>query len=347
MAIPSKEDFDDCLKCLSEFHADELKSKYTRQITILTDPELTITPTIESVSEFLESLKEILDRKVSAVISTKVYKWLNDQEAYKRAFKSAFRLNVKETSSSDDNMVQHYLRYFETITEEQAAAILNFGPSPKTSEIEVQKYQSKFNEESTRLKRFHREIKASMDFQHGKLLYDIIHSLKIYYYYDVEKYINFKKEQLNLAKDTKKSIDKLLLKFNTDSEYEIYLNNKSSWFKSLKRSSIEIEEMLIFSKTNLTPIERKGPSQAERLLVYNLWRAFKKEFEKSQNNSSKSTSISHFLSLEGISNPIELGAIEKLIKKWNKQYKASELEKRNQREYIESLRQVKKLYRVM
>ena len=172
--------------------------------------------------------------------------------------------------------------------------------------------------------------------------------MSIYYFNDIDTYLENQKEQDKIAKKAKEAIDKYLDVIQTPSSFNLHDRVNEPLFRALTRASLEIEDILEESGFEFKPLQRGGFTARERLLVFNLWKSFQRVLALSGlKRTSNASSITHLLSLEGIDNPIEKRTIEKLIQGWKRQqYKQREMAQETPIEKQILRNEIKKRYRV-
>ena len=166
-------------------------------------------------------------------------------------------------------------------------------------------------------------------------MYHTVSALNIYYFSDIDTYLVHQREQDNIAKKAKEAIDCYLDIVNIPSTFNLHDKGNGSLFRALTKASLAIEDILEASSFEPKPIQRGGLTARERLLVFNLWKTYRRySIHLGKRGISHASSITHLLSLEGIANPIEKRTIEKLIQGWRTQ-------QTRQREIIQKVAQDK------
>lgn len=324
MAVPSNEEFIKAINLCAEYDAIELAEQFWESSSIsapyseiltetyfrMSDQGLSkqtifkqrlndllnhgkckLEPTFQDAKDFVNTEDELLQQKWASITKTPAVIWLFNQPSTSRALKSAFG---KSTMSDEE------------ITGRKINLLLR--PSINSSQEKIQG--------GLEQKDFEDRLKRSIKRNRGTFFADLLEALRIYFYQNINDYNEAYRQEKIVSIELKNNISSLLNLIKSQQSFEIHNKSHNKLERLLERTSLEIEDLIETSGRKFRPLERGGETAKERLLVFNLWKAFQKEFKYKRVQSSKSTAINHFLSLEGIANPIEQRAIEKAIQGW-------------------------------
>lgn len=355
MAIPTKEDFEIYLHQMSDFNANELLPEYYGDPqTILGGKTFLIKPIPDDVREMVNKVNQVLNRKYKELENLTVHKWLYQQEAFRRAEKAAaanisLEKRTDLTNKTTENLyVESFLKAYQGMSFDEYIDSLRKYDYKDYSDEELKNKFERINSEKERFVRFEGVIKRYITSQRFEWLHHTVSALSIYYFNDIDTYLENQKEQDKIAKKAKEAIDKYLDVIQTPSSFNLHDRVNEPLFRALTRASLEIEDILEESGFEFKPLQRGGFTARERLLVFNLWKSFQRVLALSGlKRTSNASSITHLLSLEGIDNPIEKRTIEKLIQGWKRQqYKQREMAQETPIEKQILRNEIKKRYRV-
>lgn len=335
MAIPKKEDFQSCLELLEEFNGIDLMENYfdlslvppsdvyaldvkdllsvergkpkiaaAFQTLLSHRPDtFLIKPTHESVGEYIDSLNKLREEKWTKIKSEKVIRWLDSQPVWKRICEKAFP--EKKVTESKWDIKDRYINYFLKGYEADKN-----GAMPDSHHDLFDWYSERF----WWRKKFREQLLDDMTRNWDQWLYDVIRALAIYHYTDIEVYLVNMRNKYKLAEKAKKELDIYINAEEIEKDFLLYSSDDITMHRVISQASQKLEDSVMLAEYVFKPIERGGETAKEGVLIYNIWSAFQKEL--GTHSSSKSTVITHFLSLEGVENPIEQRAIEHRIKGW-------------------------------
>lgn len=351
MSVPSKQDFEDCIKLLSNFNLRELKSEFTRDIGI--DDILDINPTYDEVKQYVLRERDLVDKKWEEITSSNLMIWLLEQPSFKRAYRSAFgRIKDEQPEKVIEQRIDYFLKIYN-YNHNKADLIKNkhayreLFSNGKLIDKKADAYIEARNTVASKHNSFISGVKRAMNRARGDFWSDLVTALKIYYYSDIELFNASTKEKINQALKTKREITKLLMYLSNPSDFYVRDNfeDKKQW-KICNRAVLELEDLIDSHGNSFQPLERSGRTARERLLVFNLWETFQRQFAYSKKRTSKATAINHILSLEGIENAIEQRTIEKLIQGWKEKRRNLSIKRGNEGDYWEKRKELKRQFRV-
>lgn len=324
MAVPSNEEFIKSINLFFEYDALELaehfwdlssisgstsemlakiyskmsEQGYSREIIfkkrlddLLTYGKFNLKPTYQNAKDFVITEDELLQQKWNSITKSPAVVWLLNQPSTSRALKSAFG----KSSLSDEEITHRKVNFLlrPSINSRQEKSL-----------------------DGLEQKDFEGRLVRSIRRKRGTFFADLLGSLRIYFYQDINGYNESYRQEKMVCIELKNNISSLLDLIKAQQSFEIHNNAYNKLERLLERTNFEIEDLIEAADSKFRPLERGGQTAKERLLVFNLWMTFQKEFKYRGVQSSKSTAINHFLSLEGIANPIEQRAIEKAIQGW-------------------------------
>jgi hypothetical protein len=350
MAVPTEQQFNKCLDLLDRYDLVELAESYWKEPdwtgglrlierkregfnegsardrckNLLSMGQTTIKPDQNEIKAFVTECVALTNKKTDEIYECEAIKWLNSQVGYKMARKSLFGESYNKPI------------YDSELVDRVTSNIINSIDIDAPEEIKQ--------------KRLNRRLQRMIEGNHGIFLSSILKAFKIYFYSDINVYMEKRKQSGGLAEKAKQNIDSLIEIETTLEEYQgrkIEENHDNyRVIRLLKRASLELEDISKDFDMRLKLIEKGNKTAKERLLVFNLWSAFRKYFAYEQKSSTKATAISHLLYIEDIENPITQRAVEKMIQGWRSKSKKIATKKKEDANLISERIKLKKRFRV-
>jgi len=298
MGIPSDDDFNRAIEALDSFDAHgSLKELYILNETEseeidyrLKHGDIQFSPTIENIEKFADAVFQVINQKAVQIKTMPAVSWLRKQYSYSLATKNVLGYTPNFDTFSND--------YREYIVDKLSEGLKEHGYEGDNHS----KFQSK--------------ISFYVNMRHGDYLKGVLSAFQRYFYTEIDSYRENIQSAKTQAEKAKSHIDTLIDIEETLSIFpELNRNlgnmNYEKIIRLLKRTSLELGYISNGDNNSYNPIQKHDERAKERMLIFCLWRHFRK-----YKNSSNTTAISNMLTIEGVENQITQRAIDNLISKW-------------------------------
>jgi hypothetical protein len=240
---------------------------------------------------FVEAINAYLTKQALVLATMPAINWLRSQYSFKLATKSVLKRNLNLETIFDDYK-SHALKKL-------------------TSGFDQNIYDDK-----EKFNRLNSRAKSLVSKNYGGYLKGVISAFHRYFYTEIDSFRENIQSAKIQAEKAKSHIDTLIDIEETLSIFpELNRNlgnmNYEKIIRLLKRTSLELGYISNGDNNSYTPIQKHDERAKERMLIFCLWRHFRK-----YKNSSNTTAISNMLTIEGVENQITQRAIDNLISKW-------------------------------
>jgi hypothetical protein len=311
VAIPTKEEFDDCIDILNEFNAQEVSLK-------VNNVELNF----ESLYDFYIEMFSIINEKRKALQKVSVLAWLYKDYGYKLAVESLFGKGCLSRSSRDweqiakqqaEKLATSLLEDYEYIEPEDSLIEAKFIKGTSTtggylfsSPSGEDTFVLHFEEYNSELKRAYKWLlKKHASTNVGVWIRTITQNLRDYYFIDDVVVDNSKVSSNREVLQAMKNLKELI-------------NGEDKRFFNLSMELEKLQEIIFWEneleEAKVKPFKQKSDALKERLLLFKTWN----EMDRCGWGSNINV-LCDLLTIEGIENRISRRTIERHVEKWRKE----------------------------
>lgn len=324
MAIPTREEFDEILELLSNFNGQEMNSNSEN-----------IELNFESIRDYYLEILDLIHDKRMVLNQTPVKKWLERQSSYTRGMESAFgkemvsrtyekwRLINTDIAITQANFL---LNLYRDYSEDEFLNSQLMGKEVLKGEYLTDEGVLVSNVEEynrSRSDAFRYRLFNDSSVLYGRWLNNFIVALRTYFYGESDLITRSgEAESLEQLKGLLNAVENL-------QDHLPHYMEMSTLYIHLSQYQANVAKEIEIKSAVTSPIKQNNETVKERALVYELWRAFEK-----QGLGSKVTAITHFLTLEGVSNSLDRRTIERNISRW----------KREDQKYIDKVQAIELKY---